>query len=464
VIYRAQLLSSSAGARLHHVPDGGLAVDGEGRILAAGPFPAVSAAHPGEAVTDLRPRWILPGLVDLHSHLPQYPCVALDGLELLPWLETHVFPAESRFLDPDLAARAARRYFSDQLAAGTTTSVVYLTVHQEAADRAFREAERLGIRGVLGKVMMDRHCPPSLLEDTETSLARSEELCQTWHGRDRGRLQYAFTPRFAPMCSRELMTGLAARARRHDAYIQTHISENLAEIARVRELFPEARDYTDVYARAGMLGPKTLLGHGIHLSAPERSAILEAGAALVHCPRSNAFIKSGIMPLRKWMDEGLSLGLASDVGGGPSLDMWGEMAAACNASKQLWATQRVLAGRLDTMEELPAPQREAVARTLDLVPREPVTPAEVFHLATLQGARALGLESVTGSLEAGKEADFIVVDPRQVDPAEDRAELRPDEVLSRLIYRGHPSMVRGTYVRGRRCHELPDGEAANAAS
>lgn len=456
MIYRAHLLSSSPDARLHHDPDGGLAVDGEGRILAAGPFPAVSAALPEEAVIDLRPRWILPGLVDLHSHLPQYPCVALDGLELLPWLETHVFPAESRFRDPERAARAARRYFTDQLAAGTTTSVVYLTVHQEAADRAFQEAERLGIRGILGKVMMDRHCPPALLEDTSASLARSEELCQTWHGRDRGRLQYAFTPRFAPVCSRELMAGLARAARRHGAYIQTHVSENLAEIARVRELFPEARDYTDVYAQAGMLGPRTLLGHGIHLSAPERAAIREAGATIVHCPRSNAFIKSGIMPLRKWMDEGLSLGLATDVGGGPSLDLWGEMAAACNASKQLWATQRILAGRLEAMESLASSQREAVARDLDLVPRNPVTPAEAFHLATLQGARALGLEAITGSLEPGKEADFIVVDPRQVDPAEDREDLRPDEVLSRLIYRGSPSMVRATYVRGRRCHELPD--------
>lgn len=456
MLYRAHLLSSATALRLDHVPDGGLVVDGVGRILAAGPFEAVAALHPGEEVRDLRPRWILPGLLDLHSHLPQYECVALDGLELLPWLETHIFPAESRFRDPDLAGAAARQYFAHQLAWGTTTSVVYLTVHAEAADRAFREAERSGIRAILGKVMMDRHTPPSLQEDTAASLAQSEELCRTWHGRDRGRLQYAFTPRFAPVCSRELMEGLGKAARRHDAYIQTHISENLGEIARVRELFPEAQDYLDVYARAGMVGPRTLLGHGIHLSPRERDAIRAAGATVVHCPRSNAFIKSGIMPLRKWMEEGLSLGLATDVGGGPSLDMWGEMAAACYSSKQLWATQRILAGRLEAAPGLDAEQRRAAARALDLEPREPVTPAEAFHLATLQGARALGLDKVTGSLEPGKDADFIVVDPGAADPARDRRDPKPEEVLGRLLYRADPAMVRATFVRGQRCHALED--------
>jgi len=454
VLYRAHLLSPDAPARLKEFADGGLLVDEAGRIVDLGVFEALEAAHPGAEVMDLRPHWILPGLIDLHSHLPQFECVALDGLELLPWLETHIFPAESRFRDPEVAARAARDYFRSQLALGTTTSVVYLTVHQEAADRAFREAERSGIRGILGKVMMDRHTPESLLEDTETSLRQSEELCQTWHGRDGGRLGYAFTPRFAPVCSRELMTGLAKAADRHGAYIQTHISESVGEIERVRELFPEAADYTGVYAAAGMLGPRTLLGHGIHLSRSERDAIREAGATVVHCPRSNEFIKSGIMPLRRWLSEGLSVGLATDVGGGPKLDMWGEMAAACNASKTRWAAARLQGLRLDAVEGLDPALRARLAQALDLEPDEPVTPVEAFHLATLHGARALGLEARTGSLDPGKDADFIVVDPRRVDPAAVRAVEPAAEMLSRLLYRSDPTMIRATYVRGRRCHAL----------
>ena len=457
MLYRAHLLSPETPARLKDVLDGALVVDEGGRILAAGPFQAVAAAHPGQAVLDLRPFWILPGLIDLHSHLPQYECVAEDGLELLPWLETHIFPAEARFRDPEVAARAARLYFEHQLALGTTTSVAYLTVHQEAADRAFRAAEGIGIRAVLGKVMMDRHAPEALLEDTGTSLAQSVELCETWHGRDGGRLQYAFTPRFAPVCSRELMTGLAGAAERHGAYIQTHLSENLGELARVRELFPESRDYTDVYQAAGMLGPRTLLGHCIHLSAAEREVLGRSGATLVHCPRSNAFLKSGIMPLRRWLREGLSVGLATDVGGGPSLDLWGEMAFACNASKLRWAQQKIQAQRLDGLEGLDPALRTRLDLALDLAPDEPISPTEAFHLATLHGARALGLEALLGSLEPGKEADFIVVDPRRVDPAEARVLEPAAEVLSRLLYRADPAMVRATYVRGRRCHDLAAG-------
>lgn len=427
-------------------------VDAAGRILAAAPFQALHAAHPQEPVQDLRPAWILPGLVDLHAHLPQYPAVAMDGLELLPWLETHVFPLEASFRNPDAAEAAARIFFAHQLGWGTTTSVAYLTVHQEAADRAFRVAEAIGIRAVLGKVMMDRHCPDALREDTQASLAASAELCETWHGRDGGRLGYAFTPRFAPTCSMELMEGLAREAERQGAWIQTHLSENLDEIARVKELFPEARDYTDVYARAGMLGPRTLMGHCIHLSASEREVLRASGTTLVHCPRSNAFIKSGIMPLRRWLSEGHSVGLATDVGGGPSLDLWGEMAAACNQSKLRWAERRTQARGLEAVEGLDAGTRARVAEALDLAPFEPVGPAEAFHLATLGGARALGLDKVIGSLEPGKDADFVVMDPQAADPQEGRPDLRAEEVLSRFIYRPRHAMVKATFVRGRLVH------------
>jgi guanine deaminase len=428
-------------------------VDATGRIQDVGVFPALAAAHPLEAVLDLRPYWIMPGLVDLHSHLPQHEAVAMDGEELLPWLKTHIFPAEIRFEDPEWAARAARSYFRDQLALGTTTTVVYGSVHQEATHRAFQEAERSGIRCVLGKVMMDQHSPERLQEDTAASLAQSEELCVTWNGRDDGRLQYAFTPRFAPTCSMALLRGAGRLAEKHGAFIQTHLSENLDELQWVHELFPEASDYTDVYARAGLLGPRTLLGHCIHLAASERDAIRAAGAAVVHCPRSNAFLKSGIMPLRRWLDEGLAVGLGTDVGAGPSLDLWAEMAMACTASKLRWADQQTQGRRLGHLG-LPEPERLRIHQALGLEPDQPIDPAQAFTLATLGGARALGQGDRIGSLEAGKEADFIVVDPDQVDPAPGRTEAPAVEVLGRLLYRSDPRMIRATYIRGRRCHGL----------
>ena len=454
MLFRAHLLSPDASAHLLEIPDGALLVDAAGRIAAVGPFDALAAAHPQEPCQDLRPLWILPGLVDLHSHLPQYEAVAMDGLPLLPWLETHIFPAELRFRDPELAAQAAHTYFRDQLALGTTTTVVYCTVHAEATHRAFGEAERSGIRAVLGKVMMDRNAPEGLRESTAASLAESEALCATWHGRDQGRLSYAFTPRFAPTCTPELLAGAGRLAEKHGAFVQTHLSENLQELAWVKELFPEARNYTDVYARAGLLGPRTLLGHGIHLEPSERAVIRAAGATIVHCPRSNAFLQSGIMPLRRWLDEGLAVGLGTDVGAGPSLDLWAEMAMACTASKLRWAAQQTLTARLESLGDLEGPGRARLIQALDLAPDLPIDPARAFRLATLDGARALGFGDRTGSLEAGKDADFIVVDPRRVDPAQNRGAESPDQVLSRLLYRAEPAMIRASYVRGRRCHSL----------
>ena len=454
MLYRAHLLTPALADVLTDLPDGALQVDAAGRIQAVGPFEVLAAAHPGEEVLDLRPCWILPGLVDLHSHLPQYEAVALDGLPLLPWLEQHIFPAELCFQDPALATQAAGAYFRDQLALGTTTAAVYCTTHAEATHNAFAEAERCGIRGILGKVMMDRFAPEGLLETTGASLAQSEELCRAWHGRDGNRLQYAFTPRFAPTCTPELLAGAGRLARDSEAYVQTHLSENLDELAWVQALFPGSRNYTDVYAQAGLLGPRTLLGHGIHLAPEERAVIRAAGATIVHCPRSNAFLQSGIMPLRRWLEEGLSVGLGTDVGAGPSLSIFSEMAFACMVSKLNFASQQNLSAALANLATLTPDQREHITAALALTPEAPIDQARALRLATLDGARALGLEAVTGSLEAGKDADFIVVDPRRVDPATHREAEPAAHVLSRLLYRADPAMIRATYVRGRRCHAL----------
>jgi len=426
-VFHAPLLSPHGPQRLWHEPDGGLALDEGGRILAAGPFARVNASYPGAVVQDLRPGWILPGLVDLHTHLPQYGSVAMDGLELLPWLEKHIYPAETSFADAHLAARVARVFFRDLLAWGTTTAAVYSSIHLAATEAAFAEADRAGLRLILGKMMMDRHAPDPLLEDTAVSLEQSEELCRRWHGHDHGRLQYAFSPRFAPACSPELMRGAGDLARKYGAYIQTHLGESRGELALVRELFPAAENATEIYRHAGLLGPRTLLGHGIYLTSRERALIRESGASLAHCPRANAFLRSGIMPLRNWLEEGLQIGLGTDVGAGPSLSLWAEMAFACQSSK------------------LRSAQQEAGLQ-------RPIDPVEAFHLATLGAAEALGLQASIGSLEVGKEADFQVVDPRVTSPLPELDEAEPSyQILSRLMYRADPRMIQAVYVRGQAC-------------
>jgi len=424
ILYRAHLLDAPEPGRLRSIPDGALVVDETGRISETGTFPVLAPQHTGLEVRDLRPHWILPGLIDLHVHLPQYDSVAMDGLELLPWLNTHIFPAEARFADAGLAKDAARRFFGNLLSLGTTTAVVYSTIHQEATDVAFREAESCGIRAAIGKVMMDQNAPEALSEDTEASLQQSNELIQQWHGKSHGRLMYALAPRFAPMCTPALMRGVAALSEKTGAYIQTHLAENLDEITWVRKLFPECANYTDVYRRHRMLNANTLLGHGIHLDASERAMIRAAGATIVHCPSSNAFLESGVMPLRRWWNEGLSIGLGTDVAGGPTLSMWTEMAMCCTVSKLRFAL----------LNEANATMK----------------PAEAFHLATKAAAQGLGLKDRIGSLDKGLDADFVVVDPRLTDPAA-RIEDAADRVLSRLIYRADPRMVKATFVRGKQC-------------
>jgi guanine deaminase len=455
VLLRASLLWSVGPDRLQFEEDGGLLIGPGGRIAASGPFAEVSTLHPEARIDDLRPGWVLPGLIDLHTHLPQYDAVALDGLELLPWLETHVFPAEAGFSDPIHARTVADRFLGDLLSFGTTTACIYGSVHVKATEAIFRAAEEAGLRAVIGKAMMDRHAPPALLEGTDESLRGSEALCQTWHGRDHGRLSYAFTPRFAPSCTPELMRGAGALAAKHEAFIQTHISENLQEIQWVRQLFPQARSYADVYDHFGLLGPRTLLGHGIHLTEAERDLLRQRGSTVVHCPSSNAFLRSGIMPLRRWLDEGLSVGLGTDVGAGPRLSLFDEMATACTTSKLRWAGQRNQAARIWDLDHLSQDQKLRLCEELDLEPDEALDASGAFHLATRGGAAALGLEDRIGGLEAGMEADLIVVDPRLADPAR-AADPDPARVLSRLVYRADPGMVRASFVRGRRCFSRED--------
>ncbi len=443
--FRAHLISSTPSGDLLDLPDGILILDDRGCIAARGPAEMLLAQGFTGPLEDLRPQCLLPGLMDLHLHLPQYDAVALDGLELLPWLETHIFPAEARFTNPEVARASAKRCFQALARRGTTTAVIYGTVHETATDIAFQEAERSGLRIVMGKVLMDRNAPGGLLEDTADALRASERLCERWNGRDGGRLAYAFTPRFAPSCTPDLLRGAARLAERHGAYLQTHLSENLRELAWVQALFPEAAHYTDVYHRMGLLGPRTLLAHGIHLSPEERAILKASGSHLVHCPRSNAFLASGIMPLRRWLNEGLSVGLGTDIGAGPSLSMWAEAAFACMASKLRWAEHRNLAAHL------PAELRIQVEPFLNQEDEPPLRPTEAFHLATLGGARALGWMDRIGSLEVGCEADLVLVDPRTVDPAPDRGPEPAEHVLSRLFYRERPELVKRTYVRGRLC-------------
>jgi guanine deaminase len=421
---RARLLTPLAAGGTRHERDGLLVVDPTGRLAFAG----AAADRPADAATalDLRPWVMMPGLVDLHAHLPQLPNAGLGaGLDLLTWLERYIFPLERDFdaATADLLAPIVWRAFA---AAGTTTAMVYGAVYEASLDATFRAAEAHGIRAVIGKVMMDRLTyDPTIDPNTilDRSLRESADLIGRWHLRDEGRLRYAVTPRFAVSCTADLLRRSAALAASTGTYWQTHVSEDRAEVAEVARLFPEAIDYVDVYDRAGGLGPRTVLAHGVHLSDRELERLVETGTHVAHCPASNLFLASGVMPLDRYVEAGLSVGLGSDVAGGPDLSIFTEMRVGFYAQNALR-----LAGRSGG----PA-----------------LGPLDWLRMGTLGGARALGLDDAIGSLEAGKEADLIAVDPSYAASIPGAEDDDPEDLMSRLIFRSHPDMVRGAWVRGR---------------
>ena len=425
---RCRLLSPLASGGVRYIRDALLTVDDAGRIESVDEWaslePPDRPAH--EAVVDMRDLLLLPGLVDLHAHLPQLPNAGLGfGLNLLTWLERYIFPLERDF-DEAVAEVLAPTYFRALAGAGTTTALLYGAVYEPSLDACFRAADEHGIRAVIGKVMMDRLTYDDRLPSDrilDVSLRQSADLCARWHGRDRGRLRYAFTPRFAVSCTADMLRESAALARSSGAYWQTHIAEDTAELARVAELFPEARDYVDVYDRAEALGPRTILAHAIHLSDREIGRIVDTGTRVAHCPASNLFLASGVMPLARYLERGMVVGLGSDIAAGPDLSLFTEMRAGAYTQNAL----HVLAG-----DDRPI-----------------LGPLDWLRLATLDGARVLGLEAEIGSLEPGKDADMIAVDPRLTLPVDGEVADEPEDLLNLLIFRAHPEMVRAAWVRGR---------------
>jgi guanine deaminase len=365
-------LDPPGGAHVRYRPDHWLLVEG-GRIVGAQTQP------PGEGWErlDHSGRLILPGFIDTHVHSAQIDVIGAWGTQLLDWLNTHTFPAEQRMADAAHAAAMSELFIESLLAQGTTAACVFPTVHAVSVDTLFAAAEARGMRLIAGKVLMDRHAPAALCDDPQ-DVAGGERLVasqiERWHGR--GRLAYALTPRFAPT-STEAQLAMAGRllARTPGLYLQTHVAENVDEVRWVRELFPHARSYLDVYARHGLLTDRAIFAHGIWLDDADRAALAQAGAQVAFCPSSNLFLGSGAFDWPAAQAAGVGVSLASDVGGGTSLCMRRTM--------------------LDAYKVQAGAGRRVTAFTL-------------LHAATRGAAQALRLGHEIGSLEVGSLADLCV--------------------------------------------------------
>ncbi|WP_437591312.1 guanine deaminase [Sorangium sp. So ce1000] len=407
--YRGRLLTpiaaSSNGARVRYLDDALLVIDSDGRIAQAAPF--APGAFPGP-VLDLRPSVLTPGFIDAHVHFPQTRIIGSASGALLDWLERSVFPEEARFRDDGYAALVAGEFTGRLLASGTTTCVVFSSSCAGATDKLFRALLSAGLRGIAGLTLMDQSCPEALRVPRDEAIAAARDLAQRWHGEGGGLIEVAITPRFAPSCSRPLMEAAARLAQDHGLLVQTHVAENPAEGEATLRAHPWARDYLDVYDRVGLLTGRALLAHGIHLSPREWDRIAETGSSIVHCPDSNFFLGSGRMRLSDARARAIPVGLGSDVGAGRSFDMRRGMSSAFDNAL-------CLGDRL--------------------------TPADLFVMATQGTADAIGLGRVVGSLEAGKEADFIALRfPEHV--------LGEAETLNHLVFASDATVQRA-FVRGR---------------
>ena len=427
-IHRGQLLhfladpTTSPDAIGYH-KDGVLVVS-EGHIHSIGDaaelLPKFDSSVP---VLHHRNALLVPGFVDCHVHYPQYNIIAAYGTQLLDWLNTHTFPEEQKFGDAVYARKIAELFLDELLSNGTTTALVFGTVHKESVDAFFEAASARHLRMICGKVMMDRNAPAALCDTAESSVIESETLINRWHGKDR--LGYAITPRFAPTSTKEQLTGAAELHQRHPGtMIHTHLAENVDECAWVKELYPEFRSYVDVYQQCGLMGRRSVFAHAIHLDDDDWQAMQNTDSVIAHCPTSNLFIGSGLFDLKTAQQYNVRVGFGTDIGGGDSFSI-------LRTINEAYKVQRLRGNSLDPMRSL--------------------------YMATLGGAKSLSLDSHIGNFTTGKEADFNVLDlnatnliSRRIDGCETLAEklfvmqmLGDDRSIRQTWIMGEPAFRRG---------------------
>ena len=397
----------------HHESHGAVLVE-NGRITATGPADDLRARHRQARLHDYGRALITAGFIDAHVHYPQTAIIASWGKRLIDWLNSYTFPEEMRFADPAYAGEIANRYLDLATAHGTTTVCTYTTIHPASVDAIFTAAQTRGMRLYAGKTCMDRNAPEGLRDTAQSAYDDSKALLEKWHGVDR--LSYVITPRFSPTSTPEQLAALGSLWREYpDCLMQTHLSEQTDEIAWVRTLFPQSRDYLDTYEAQGLLREGAVYGHAIHLTDRERARLIEAGASLVHCPTSNTFIGSGLFDMS--LARSLRVGLATDTGGGSSFSMLHTMAAAYEVAQ--------LRGQA-------------------------LHPSQLIWLATVGSARALRAETRIGNIAPGMEADLTILDLAST-PAIAQATARAETIWQALfptIMMGDDRAIRTVWIGG----------------
>ena len=372
----------------------------------------------GSCLYDYSGRLVMPGFIDTHTHYPQTEMIASHGLQLLDWLRQYTYPTEMKFAEREHADRIAAFFCEQMLRNGTTSGAVFATVHAQSVDAIFEQAQQRDLCLVAGKVMMDRNAPQALCDSAASSYRDCSELIRRWHLK--GRCHYAVTPRFAP-CSSPAQLEVCGQllAEQPDLYLQSHVAENRDEVDWVARLFPDSRSYLDVYDSFGLLGPRSIYGHCLHLDRQDRERMAASGAAIAFCPTSNLFLGSGLFSLDDAREQGIRVGVATDVGAGTSFSMLQTLAEAYKVCQ--------LAG-------------------------QQLSPLKAFYLATLGAAQALYLDHRIGNFGVGKEADLVVLDLGATELMQCRMENAStlEERLFALMMLGDDRCVQATHVMGKR--------------
>lgn len=411
IVLKGQIVYAEAPQKLTVRSDAYLVAE-HGKVV--GVYDELPGAFEGIRVHNCGDNLVVPGFNDLHVHAPQFPNRGLGmDKELLPWLNTYTFPEESKYSDLAYAKRVYERFVRELWLVGTTRSAVFATVHASSAWLLADLMSKVGLGGCVGKVNMDRNSPSELAESTETSLADTASFIGRFGG---GRVRPILTPRFVPTCTEGLMCRLGQMAAEYQLPVQSHLSENEGEIAWVGELHPNHRDYASVYDSFGLFGQtKTVMAHCVHVTDDEIALMRKRGVYVAHCPLSNMNLSSGIAPMRRFFEEGLNMGLGSDVSGGHRLAMTDVMASAVECSKMRW---KYVDGKA------------------------PLTTTEVFYLATKGGGSFFGK---VGSFEPGYAMDCLVIDDARL---KDESERSLEERLERFIYLGDDREILERYVDG----------------
>ncbi|MGP2362501.1 guanine deaminase [Acinetobacter junii] len=413
--------ASEIAEQVRYIEDGVLITE-QGKIRWFGPWDAAQDHLPTDVEIQHYPEHlIIPGMIDTHIHFPQTEMVGAYGEQLLSWLNTYTFPTEIQFKDKAYAQEIAKFFVNELLKNGTTTALVFCTVHPESVDALFEAAEQHQMRLIAGKVMMDRHAPEALCDSAESAYVDSKTLIQKWHGQ--GRALYAITPRFAPTSTPEQLERAGQlKAEFPDVYVHTHLSENKDEIAWVKDLFPHQNGYLDVYHHYGLTGQRSVFAHCVHLEDTEWKCMHDTNSAIAFCPTSNLFLGSGLFPLKKTWDQQVKVGLGTDIGAGTSFSL-------LQTVNEAYKVQQLQGDKLSAYESL-------------------------YH-ATLGGAKALDLDDKLGNFTVGKEADFVVLDLKATALQllrQSRAKSIEDSLFA-LFTMGDDRNIEATYIYGQKAYQ-----------